>query len=165
MTNNRLNKQAGLASVEFAIVGLVALLVLFGVLEVARMMFTVNMLQEATRRAARVAAVCTVDNPAIARAALFNSSGSGTDSPIINGLTAANIDIEYLDVAGNPVVGYATDDDAYYSIEFVRVQIVNFQHQMILPGLNLSFITRPYPTTLPRESLGIAKNGMTSTCT
>jgi Flp pilus assembly protein TadG len=160
-----LRKQRGLASVEFALVGLVAMVVLFGVLEVARMMFTLNMLQEATRRGARMAAVCTVDNPAIARAALFNSSGGGTDSPLINRLTAANIQVDYLDTAGNAVVGYATDIDAYYTIEFVRVQIVNFQHQLIIPGLNLSFVTRPYPTVMPIESLGIPPVGQTSTCT
>lgn len=157
--------QQGLASVEFAIIGLVSFIVLFGALEVARMMFTVNMLQEATRRGARMAAVCTVDNPAIARAALFNSSGAGTTSPIINGLTSANIQVDYLDVAGNPVVGYATDVDAYYTIEYVRVQIVNFEHELVIPGMDLSFVTRPYPTTMPRESLGIPPPGQTSTCT
>ncbi len=158
-------RQQGLATVEFAIVGLVSLVVLFGVLEVSRMMFTMNMLQEATRRGARMAAVCTVDSPAIARAAMFNSSGSGTASPIINGLSTANIQVDYLDAAGNTVVGYAGDVKAYYRIQYVRVQIVNFQHQMIVPGLNLSFVTRPYPTIMPRESLGVPKPGKTSTCT
>jgi Flp pilus assembly protein TadG len=165
MIRRNYKRQQGLASVEFAIVGLVSLVILFGTLEVARMMFTMNMLQEATRRAARMAAVCTVDNPGIARAALFNSSGSGTTSPFINGLTTANIQVDYLDAAGTPVVGYATDVAAYLAIDYVRVQIINFQHQLIVPGLNLSFITRPYPTIMPRESLGIAKSGQSSTCT
>jgi len=165
MIRRNYKRQQGLASVEFAIIGLVSFMILFGALEVARMMFTVNMLQEATRRGARMAAVCTVDNPAIARAALFNSSGSGTTSPIINGLTSSNIQVDYLNAAGNPVVGYATDDDAYYTIEYVRVQIVNFEHELIIPGLDLSFVTRPYPTTMPRESLGIPPPGQTSTCT
>jgi TadE-like protein len=158
-------QQQGLATVEFAIVGLVVFVVLFGMIEIARMMYTVNMLQEATRRGARMAAVCTVDNPAIIRAALFNSSGSGTDSPFIRGLTAANIRLDYLDAAGNQVVGYAGNDPVYLTIEYVRVQIVNFQHRLIIPGLNLSFITRPYPTIMPRESLGIPRPGQTSTCT
>jgi Flp pilus assembly protein TadG len=165
MIRRNRKQQQGLASVEFAIIGLVAFVILFGALEVARMMFTMNMLQEATRRSARMAAVCTVDNPAIVRAALFNSSGAGTTSPIINGLTSANIQVDYLDAAGNPVVGYATDDAAYLTIDYVRVQIANFQHQLVIPGLNLSFITRPYPTVMPRESLGIPKPGDTSTCT
>lgn len=158
-------QQQGMATVEFAIVGLVVLVILFGAIEMARMMYTVNMLQEATRRGARMAAVCTVDNPAIIRAALFNSSGSGTSSPFIKGLTAANIQLDYLDVAGNPVVGYATDNSIYTTIEFVRVRIANFRHQLIIPGLNLSFITQPYPTIMPRESLGIPRPGQTSTCT
>jgi Flp pilus assembly protein TadG len=157
-------QQQGMATVEFAIVGLVVFVVLFGAIEIARMMYTVNMLQEATRRGARMAAVCTVDNPAIIRAALFNSSGSGTTSPFISGLTAANIQLDYLNMAGTPVVGYTTDDVAYRNIDFVRVRIVNFRHQLIIPGLNLSFITRPYPTIMPRESLGVGRNQV-STCT
>lgn len=164
--NRRAHKQQrGLATVEFAIVGLVVFIVLFGAIEIARMMYTVNMLQEATRRGARMAAVCTVDSPAIIRAALFNSSGSGTASPFIGGLTAANIQLDYLDAASNPVVGYAGNDDIYRTIDFVRVRIVNFRHKLIIPGLNLSFITRPYPTSMPRESLGVAPLGQTSSCT
>ena len=165
MGHSLLKRQRGLATVEFAIVGLVAFVILFAVIEVARMMFTLNMLQEATRRGARMAAVCTVDNPAIARAAIFNSSGSGTDSPIINGLTTANIDVDYLDIAGNPVAGYAGGGAPWYTIEFVRVQIVNFQHQLIIPGLDISFTTRPYPTVMPIESLGIPPVGQTTSCT
>jgi len=164
---NRLGQkqQQGLATVEFAIVGLVVFVVLFGAIEIARMMYTVNMLQEATRRGARMAAVCPVDSPAIIRAALFNSSGSGTTSPFIRGLTAANIQLDYLNTAGTPVVGYAADEDAYLTINFVRVRIANFRHQLIIPGMDLSFITRPYPTIMPRESLGIPRPGQTSTCT
>jgi Flp pilus assembly protein TadG len=165
MNRRGYKQQQGLATVEFAIVGLVVFVVLFGAIEIARMMYTVNMLQEATRRGARMAAVCPVDSPAIIRAALFNSSGSGTTSPFIRGLNAANIQLDYLNTAGTPVVGYATDEDAYLTINFVRVRIANFRHQLIIPGMDLSFITRPYPTIMPRESLGIPRPGQTSTCT
>ena len=59
--------QGGLTTVEFAIVGLVLLTTLFAIIEFGRIVFTYNVLQEGARRAARVAAVCAVNDPAIAR--------------------------------------------------------------------------------------------------
>jgi len=140
------------------------LTVLFGAVEVSRVFFTVNMLEEGTRRGARVAAVCTVDNNAIARAAIFNSSG-GSSSPILPNLTTANVEVQYLDRAGVPVTDYASDATRYTAIDFVRVQIVDYQHDMLIPGFIYSFQTRGYATTIPRESLGKYEDDRTSTCT
>jgi hypothetical protein len=156
--NSPRGKQGGLYIVEFAIVGFAALLILFGSLEVARMMFTVNVLEEATRRGARVAAVCTLNNPAIAEATIF--SNDGATSSILPNLTPANVDIQYLSGTGAPIAD--TSGGNYYDIEFVRVQIVNYEHTMILPGLDLTFETRGYPTTIPRESLGVSKTSITT---
>jgi hypothetical protein len=161
---NLRKNQGGLYIVEFAVVGLAALIVLFGTLEVCRMMFTVNVLEEATRRGARIAAVCTVDNEAIARVTVFAASGE-TDSPILPDLTIANVEVQYLDDAGVPINDYATDDNRYMDIEYVRVQIINYTHNMIIPTFDLSFQTRAYPTTIPRESLGIPRPDQTSNCT
>jgi Flp pilus assembly protein TadG len=158
-------KQSGVYIVEFAIVGSLVLLVLFGSVEVSRVFFTVNMLEEATRRGARVAAVCPVDSPAINRAAIFNSSGTGTASAILPNLTTANVEVQYLDSAGVAVTDYAGDEARYRAIDFVRVQIVNYQHDMLIPGFIYSFQTRGYATTIPRESLGKYEDDQTSTCT
>jgi Flp pilus assembly protein TadG len=156
--NNLPGKQGGLYIVEFAIVGFAALLILFGSLEVCRMMFTVNVLEEATRRGARVAAVCTLNNPAIAEATIF-SHGGGTSSVLPN-LTIANVDVQYLSATGAPIAD--TSGNNYFDIEFVRVEIVDYEHEMILPGLNLTFDTRGYPTIIPRESLGVSKTSVTT---
>ena len=86
-----MRKQRGLSSVEFAISGLATLLILFMAMEMARMMFTLNTLSEATRRGARVAAVCTLNNPQISRVAVFNNSGTGDQSPILQNLSTDNI--------------------------------------------------------------------------
>jgi len=87
-TNRRLQhaplyRQRGLASVEFAIVGLATLIILFTAIEMGRMLFTLNTLAEVTRRGARVAAVCTVDNLAISRVAIFNNAATAGPSPIL----------------------------------------------------------------------------------
>ena len=64
MTNGQ---QRGATTVEFAIIGVAMLLVLFGVIEVGRAMFVMNALGEATRRAARMAAVCPLNDTAAAQ--------------------------------------------------------------------------------------------------
>ena len=57
----KLNKQKGIYTVEFAIVGAVFFLLFFAVLEVGRLFYTWNVLTEASRRAARLATVCYLD--------------------------------------------------------------------------------------------------------
>jgi len=158
-----IHKQQGMTSVEFVIVALAALLVLFGSMEMSRAMFTLNTLEEATRRGARVATVCQVNSPAILRTTVFNSSGGGTNSPILPDLSTANVQLQYLSATGAPVTGDMSDLAVYASIQYVRVQIVNYNHSMILPGFDFSFAAPGYPTTLPIESLGVYPEGI-STC-
>jgi Flp pilus assembly protein TadG len=160
-----LKKQSGLTSVEFSIVGFATLTILFGCLEVSRMMFVVNLLEEATRRGARVAAVCTIDSDLIAQTAVFNSTG-GANSTILPDLTTGNIQVEYLNETGGTIGNPAPvpGNTGFTDIRYVRVQIINYQHEMIIPGFDLSFMTRGYPTTIPSESLGIAPINQTSGC-
>ena len=46
-------RQSGLTTVEFAIIGSLAFILVFGVIEIARALFVLNALTEATRRGAR----------------------------------------------------------------------------------------------------------------
>jgi hypothetical protein len=148
--------QRGITTVEFAIVGMVVMICLLGVIEVSRLLFVINTLGESTRRGARLATVCPVNDPAIAQMAVFNSAG-GTNSPIINGLSTANIQLDYLDVTGNPIIGDLSIPANYVTINYVRVQIVNYVHQWIFPGA-WTFNMPPQPSILPRESLGVPRN-------
>ena len=152
-------RQKGLAAVETALVAMVVLIVLFSVFEVARVFFVANALEEATRRGARVAAVCQVNDPAIAEIALFNNSGGGGTSPLVYGLTTANIDLDYIANDGsviNDPIGNFTDIDA------VRVAIVNYQHELIIPLFMRTIAMPGFATTLPRESLGVTREGFTN---
>ena len=67
-------KQTGLSTVEFALVAAVLFTMMFGVIEIARAFFVSSALDEATRRGARMAAVCPVNDPAIFQAAAFNNT-------------------------------------------------------------------------------------------
>jgi len=150
-------RQKGIYTVEFAIVGAALFMIVFGAIEVARAMFAYNTIAEATRRGARVAAVCSAGDVATAqRAAVFSiAGGGGSDaSPILHGLSVSNVNVQYLDVDGAP--GAAGGD-----IKYVRVSITGYQHALLIPfvGSTLPETVFRSSTTIPAESLGYAPLG------
>jgi Flp pilus assembly protein TadG len=154
-------QQAGVTSVEFAIIGLVLMMVVFGVIEMGRALFVVNTLTEATRRGARMAAVCPVGDPKPASVAVFDS-GSGSSS-IVAGLTTGNVQVQYLDVNGNPIANPTTGAN-YGLIRYVSVSIVGFTHTMLIPTLVTTIPMNGFTTTIPRESLGVPPVGAVTPC-
>lgn len=150
-------RQTGLSTVEFAIVALVLFIMVFGVIEVGRAMFVLSALDEAARRGARMAVVCPVNDPAIAQAASFNNT-------LIPALDATDIVTEYLDGTGAVVADPA--NAGFRSIRYVRVRIVGFQHQMLVPlAAPIAQVTLPeFATVLPRESLGVPRVGAITPC-
>jgi len=151
-------RQTGITSVEFAVVGMLLLIILFAVFEVARAFYVFNALNEATRRGARMAAVCPINDPAISKIAIFNTSGGGTSSSMISNLSTANIEVSYLDLNGVPVPDPVAD---FNDIWYVRVAMVGFNHRMRIPTLFATIPSPDFQTTLPRESLGVSRDGIT----
>jgi hypothetical protein len=143
--------QRGLTTVEFAICGAVMLILMFGVIEFGRIIFTLNVLEEGARRAARVAAVCQVSNAAITNAARFVSLPGASPS----------VAAEYLNldgaVIGNPAGNYG-------QIRYVRVRVFGYQMPLALPFLNATFSAPEFSSTLPSESLGIPNFGAIPAC-
>jgi hypothetical protein len=137
-----LKRQRGTTTVEFAIVGMVTLALLFTVIEFSRILFTLNMLDEGVRRGVRVAAVCDVGS--------------------LPGLTTSNVETEYLGDAGNTLGDPAGAD--YDSISFVRVQIVDYSFPVALPLIASVFAAPVISATLPRESLGVPYFGAAPAC-
>ncbi len=142
--------QGGLATVEFAIIGTLFFIVLFGVIEFGRALFVVNTLTEATERGARMAAVCPLGSGGPANAAIFGSGGGS--SPMIYGLTTGNVAIEYLDSNGDLL---ADPVGSYGSIHYVRARITGFSMPLLIPLIMPVIALSGFQTTLPRESLGI----------
>lgn len=158
-----MQKQQGITTVEFAIIATLAMLVMLSVLELGRLLFVMNSLGEATRRGARMAVVCPIDDPAIARTAVFSTSGGGDGSPVLHDFSTSNIQLDYLG-AGGQVVD-ATDPTNFTQIRYVRVGVVNFQHTMLIfAPFNASFMMPPFESTLPRESLGVPRSGAITPC-
>jgi hypothetical protein len=101
-----------------------------------------------------MAVVCPIDDPMITTTALFEDGGA---AGIVTGLTGDNIEIEYLNAAGTPIADTVTN---YAQIRFVRARIVNFDHQMFIPLISQIVRMPQFETTLPRESLGVSKEGI-----
>lgn len=153
-------KQQGAHTVEFAIVGSMFFVMLFGAIEFGRLMFTWNTLDEASRRGARVAAVCPPNHSAISRVAIFEGpvadSSGYADSSILHDLSEENIQINYLDAMGAALADPSTN---YLDIAFVRVAVVDYEYHLIIPFFVQEFVLPPFTTVLPRESLGVSSEG------
>lgn len=152
-------KQDGLATVEFAIIGLLFFVMLFGVIEMARALFVINSLSEATRRGARMAAVCPVGDPQPANVAVFGN-GSG-NSAVVAGLSTGNIEIDYLDVNGNVLPNPTA---TFGLIHYVRAKIVGFTLPLMIPLLMPTLPLSGFGATVPRESLGVPRAGAIAPC-
>jgi TadE-like protein len=140
-------RERGLTSVEFAFVAATLVTLLFAVIEFGRLLFTYAALAEGMRRAARVAAVCPIGSPAIVRAATrFGSEGRRSGLPDFN---AGNVQVQYLDVNGNPTAVYS-------AINYVQVQVVGYEIPLAIPFIWPTVTAPGFAVTLPRESLGVS---------
>ena len=142
--------------VEFAIVGLLVFTVLFGVVEMGRLYITVNALDEAVRRGARLAAVCNISDPVVLRRAIFNAAGNAGNSQLIGNLATTNLTLSYLDANGALVANPADTASAngFRAIRYVRLSLQNFVFNLFIPGFGVPITLPTFRATLPRESLG-----------
>jgi Flp pilus assembly protein TadG len=163
------HKQQGVAAVEFALVAMLFFTILLAIIEIGRMLFIFNTMQEMTRRGAREAVVRWVDAASqadIKSIAVFN----GASMPANPDLTAANITITYLQkdgvtevttLPGNPAnpgdnLSACGDSTRIANcIYYVRVSITGATFTPMM-GL-FDFLTMPLPSsevTMHAESLG-----------
>lgn len=154
--NRQRSTQRGTTTVEFALVAALFFTVLFGVLEFGRAFFVWNTLNECTRRGARVAAVSTMNNAAIAQAAIFSNGGS--TSPVLPGLTTGHVEVEYLTESG-------AITSTLLNVRYVRVSINNsvesgYKHRLLIPFFFREVSVPKFATTLPRESLGATQESL-----
>ena len=93
-------RQNGVAAVEFALLSIIFLTLLFGIMEIARIAYVVNTLQEVTRRAAAAAANSNFDQDSvdeIRQQSLFRD-GSG-NLVLANFITPDHLKVEYLSIS------------------------------------------------------------------
>lgn len=148
------SNEKGLAVVEFTVVSSALFVLLLGIISFGYYMFTLQMVNEITRKAARLASVCYVtDTTDIATLVI--------DSNAPSSFGANHLVIEYLDASGGTVSGDLEDDDNFTSIKFVRARVDGFNYQFIslfnYLG-NSGLVSIPsFETTLPAESLGVIR--------
>lgn len=132
--------ERGAAAVEFALVAAIFFTLLFGVMEMSRVLFYMNTASEATRLGARLAVVCDVNAP-IVKTRMINMLGI---------LTASDIS-----------VGYMPSGCSNSTCASVTVSVTKSVNTFI-PFVPLTFSLPPFATTLPRESLTSTNNPICS---
>ena len=159
----------GLAVIEMTIVSSVLMLILLSIFSLGYYMFSIQMINEATRKAARLASVCYVT-----ATAQQNVKQAVIDGSLPSNFSDEHLVIEYLDANGDVVTGDPTDNDVFITISYVRARVSNYQFQFVsvLNFLgNNGLVTIPqFETTLPVESLGVVRptkndsDGSTTDC-
>lgn len=130
--------QQGAAAVEFALVASLLFILLFGIMEMSRLMLYWNTATEATRLGARLAVVCDMADTTI-------KQRMQTLFPL---LTSDQVSITYL--PGGCAIDTCTQ---------VRVTITpSTSVQTFIPFLDIAPTMPPFATTLPRESMSSASN-------
>jgi Flp pilus assembly protein TadG len=131
-------RQRGATAVEFALVSAVFFTILFGIMEMARMLYYWNSAAEATRLGARLAVVCDLNDADI----------KAHMQQMLAIAATANISINYLPAS-------CTVD----TCESVTVSLSNISVTTAIPFVPLTLTVPPFSTTLPRESMRSTVNG------
>ncbi|WP_215404272.1 TadE/TadG family type IV pilus assembly protein [Vibrio gigantis] len=145
-------KHKGLAIIEFTIVSWLVFLLIFLILALGAYVFSLQVVNEATRKAARLATVCYVlDRDNIAGIVV-------EDIPIL-GFSDSNLKVAYLDAAGAEITSNLEANLS--AIKFIRAKATGYGIQLIS---NLSFLgtngflaAPAFETILPAENLGVIR--------
>ena len=145
------NRMRGTTTVEFAIVASALLMIMFGCIEFGRAMFVMAGLNEGVRRAARLAVVCPIGDPAVTAAVDFLNEPN---------FTAENVDVSYLDATGAPITG----TPSVSNVGCVQVAIQNYSFPLAIPFVDATIASPSFTVTLPAESLGLSNTGVSTPC-
>jgi Flp pilus assembly protein TadG len=180
----RTSKQHGVAAVEFALLAALFFAIVFGILEIARLVYLFNTLQEVTRRAAALAINSPFsddDQKTVRQQALFADKAGNL--VLGNPVTPDHLRLEYLSLsrtsggvlamqAASPLpaspeanrLNCLSDPYGTNCIRFVRVRVCQpnvtdscrpVPYQMLFPLVNFSGLTLPRSTTIaPAQTMG-----------
>ena len=130
-------KQRGVAAVEFAMIAALLFTLLFGIMEMSRVLFAMNTATEATRLGTRLAVVCDKDAPVIKNKMI----------DMLGYLTPGNINVVYT----------PGGCDAS-SCRSVTVSITGLTVDTFIPLVPFTLNMPAFSTTLPRESMTSLNN-------
>lgn len=153
--------ERGSTVVEMAMAAGVFFMMIFGIIEFGRLLYTHNALTDAARRGARYAALHqeVPGNTCVENAVVYGENNmdpvtcAPTGPPLINGLTDANITVQYVgaDLDNDPT----TPQTSYgMNLGTATVSIQNYTFDLSIPFLNRTLNMPAYSTTLTAESAG-----------
>ncbi|MBY6196600.1 TadE/TadG family type IV pilus assembly protein [Vibrio hangzhouensis] len=154
--------QQGITIIEFTLIAFGLFVLMFFAFEIGRYMFSMQMLNEMTRKAARLAVVCSISD----QQDIVTLPEVLENRPI--GFTDEHLKVSYVDSDGVevPTNGYSSmsvaEKRAVFSrVRYVRTEVVDFRFQFFPL---LSFIgdggavsVPEFVTILPVESLGVVR--------
>ena len=152
--------QRGQTLVEFALVVMVFLVIVFGLLEFARGLWTWNTIVQATRAGARFAVVetpSTTDIEIKNYVVYLNSAGTG--DPVLPGLTSSNITVSFWKIDPNTGNYVAPPNNGLgqpnkYLADVVLVGITGYNFNFVVPIFGTSITLPAFTTSLSLEALG-----------
>ena len=165
-----LKNERGTSIAEFAMVATFFFMLIFGVIEFGRFLYTHNALTDAARRGARYAVLHRAEvaqdgTPRVAKcvrnvvmygethiSAYPNCDPPSGQPVLIHGIAAATIRVKFngADLDNNP-----TSPNPYgANLGTATVTIENFSFNINIPLFRLNVPLRMYETTLPAESAG-----------
>ncbi|MBY5946362.1 TadE/TadG family type IV pilus assembly protein [Photobacterium rosenbergii] len=158
-TFTSLKNQKGSTLVEFSIIAGFFFMLIFAIIEFGRLLFTWHVLNETSRRTARLASVCqisTAEQQDIKLASIVNNV------PLPN-FSVNNIRLVYLDSLGQEITDDISETVNFNQIEFIEATITNYQVALLIPlaTFDINFTAPEFKTILPRESLGVTRTGYT----
>lgn len=145
-TRHANSRQRGVAAVEFAIVAALLFTVLFGVIEMGRLLWTWNAAVEATRLGARLAVVCDINRS-------MSAPIKSSMRTMLPALANENITIDYMNPA-TAIDPSCTND----TCKAVRVTLSGYTHNLIIPLAPLAISMPPFTTSLPKEFMNSTAN-------
>lgn len=155
---NQRQNERGTTVAEFAVVALLFFVIIFGIIEFGRLLYTHNALTDATRRGARFASLHTKeDREKVRDEVVYGSRASlpgfnrATAIPVINGLTTTMVQVDYVGVkiSETDTAGYGTN------LGTTTVTIEGYQFDLLIPVIGRQLTLPAYSTTATAESAGL----------
>jgi len=134
------SKEQGATLVEFSIAATVFLVVVFGVIEFGRALWTHNALSDAARRGARYATLHSATEIEQVKNVVVYGNADGSGTPLVPNLTTENVSADYSNFALNAGT--------------VSVSVTGYEFQFIVPIVGTTITMPSYTTTLTGESVG-----------
>jgi hypothetical protein len=160
--------ERGATVAEFAVVALLFFMMIIGIIEFGRLLYTHNALTDATRRGARFAVInqgtmgSDESNPnrvkvknyvVYGASATYDDEGMPTSAPLINGLTTDMVKVTYegADLDGDP----DTDPSNFgANLGTATVSIEGYEFDLSVPLVSRDIPLPTYTTTLIAECEG-----------